>query len=411
MGVLVGAMKMRLAFVVTHPIPNQAPLYRRLAEHPEIDLTVFFASRWGLRPSYDRRFGRTLAWDVPLTDGYRHRFLCDMNLLRRPRMPIGLVNPALPWRLWRGRFDAVVVHGYATLPSLLAIVAAKLARTPVLLRVETPPRGRPWFVRLAKRTYLAGVFACADAFLYTGVRARAFCLSYGARPERLFRVPYAVENERFAAARGGREEAREALGIAADRCVALFCAKLMPLKRPLDVVRAAAKAGDPRLLLLVAGDGELSGAMTREAERLGVDMRPLGFVNQAALPRVYAASDLLVLASDTETWGLVVNEALAAGLPVLVTDTAGCAPDLVHEGENGRSFAPGDIDALATGLAELTADSALRRAWGERSREIARCYGFDTDVNGILAAVASIGPGRAWSRRRAGDRHVAGDEP
>ena len=116
-------MKTRLAFVVTHPIPNQVALYRQLAAHPDIDLTVFFGSRWGLRPSYDRQFGRVVAWDVPLTAGYRRRFQRDVNLLRWPRPPIGLLNPALPslvcflasgntrrCHIWKGRPFLVLLN-------------------------------------------------------------------------------------------------------------------------------------------------------------------------------------------------------------------------------------------------------------------------------------------------------------
>src|SRR5207253_7963753 len=130
----------------------------------------------------------------------------------------------------------------------------------------------------------------------------------------------------------------------------LFSGKLVDRKRPLDVIRAAARTAAPTTVV-VAGAGPLDAAIRQEAARLGVELTVLGFLNQTQLGRAYGIADCLALPSDrSETWGLVVNEALATGLPVVVSDAVGCAPDLVRDGETGAQFPVGDVAALARQL-------------------------------------------------------------
>jgi glycosyltransferase involved in cell wall biosynthesis len=143
--------------------------------------------------------------------------------------------------------------------------------------------------------------------------------------------------------------------------------RLVEMKRPLDLVEATARLPDKaRWLVAFAGAGPLAASIEARARALSVRVAMLGFVNQAELPRIYGASDLLGLPSSSgETWGLVVNEAMASGLPAVVSDAAGCAPDLIEEGRTGFAFPSGDLAALARALergAELRSDPGARAA-------------------------------------------------
>jgi glycosyltransferase involved in cell wall biosynthesis len=181
-------------------------------------------------------------------------------------------------------------------------------------------------------------------------------------PEPLIaRAPHCVDNEAFSAAAvrdrapARRADLRTAIGALDDDFVVLFAGKLTERKRPLDAVRAVATLGE-RAVLMVAGGGELVDAVREEARRLGVRLSWRGFLNQSELPSAFAAADAAIVPSAWETWGLIVNEALASGVPCVVTDHVAAAADLIVEHETGFVVPVGDIDGLAARL------EAIRRA-------------------------------------------------
>jgi len=198
-----------------------------------------------------------------------------------------------------------------------------------------------------------------------------------------------------------RAQVRERLGLADHTVVFASAAKLIERKRPFDLVDALAHVRRLGLAAhaLFIGDGELRGAIQQRAARAGVAdaVSIAGFVNQRELPAWYAAADALVLPSDSrETWGLVVNEAMASSLPVVVSDAAGCAADLVHHGENGYTYPCGDVRALSTHLAAIAAlDSDDRRLLGRRSLEIVADFGIDVTASATAAAVDLVCAGAA----------------
>jgi glycosyltransferase involved in cell wall biosynthesis len=382
----------RVALAATHPIQYQVPWFRALAARPEIDLEVGFA----LLPDAARQgvgFGVAFDWDLPLLDGYR-----SVELPRRGRRAElarfrGLRLRAPGRWLARG-FDAVVVTGWQSWALVQVALAAKRAGIPLLARGDS--RGgvrRPLAVRLAHRLLLR---LCAG-FLVVGTRNRAFYLGYGVAPERLFDCPQFVDNERFAraadAARPSRAELRARRGVPGDAACALFAGKLQPVKN-VDGLLAAlerARAAAPGLHLLVAGDGAERARLETLARERSLPVAFAGFVNQSAMPELYATADLLVLPSHAESWGLVVNEAMACGLPALVSDAAGCAPDLVSEA-TGWTFPAGDTDALAARLAEAAAAPAERSRRGAAARRlVSGRFSVERAVEGTLAALARVG--------------------
>ena len=158
------------------------------------------------------------------------------------------------------------------------------------------------------------------------------------------------------------------MGIAPDAFVPLFVGKLVPSKRPTNIVRAAARLGAGVSVVLV-GSGALEAEMRTLAAELGVDLKLVGFLNQTELGEAYAIADCLVLPSDyPETWGLVVNEALATGLPCVVSDAVGCAPDMIRDGESGYVYPLGNVEALAAALAKVRWRKAEGYDWRPHCR-------------------------------------------
>lgn len=387
-------MPKRLAILTTHPIQYQVPWFRVLYGIPDLETTVFYC----LLPDADQQgdgFGIGFEWDIPLLDGYTWRVL--RNRARHPSVTRfgGCDTPDVFAMVRRGRWNAVLVNGWVVASCLQALLACRLAGVPCFVRGESNAlRPRAWWKRLVHRGLVAQYAAC----LTIGQANDRFYKMSGVPETRRFRTPYGVDNARFMRAadalRPERAALRAAWGIPPQAFVPLFCGKLIDKKRPLDVIDAVARLGTGAHLL-VAGDGPLRGACEQRARDNGVTVTFTGFLNQSAIVKAYVASDTLVLPSDDgETWGLVVNEAMACGLPAVVSDRVGCHPDLILPGVTGGVFPMGDTVALGVWLARLRDDPAAATEMGRRACErVARGFGPEQVVKGVCDAL------RRWGRR------------
>lgn len=384
---------MKLAIAATHPVQYQVPWYRALSERDGVDLTVYFA----LLPSPEQQgtgFGRDFAWDVPLLDGYRWEAL--ENTAPKPSLRGFLASrtPRVGATLARARPEAVIVGGWNALPLLQALQACRRLGIPCLVRAESSGlvRRPPW-VRALHRRLLSRFDAC----LAIGRSNRKFYLRNGVPAERIFPVPYFVDNERFTAQAAAlmpeRASIRAGWRIAPEEICFLFAGKLVPKKRVLDFLAACgtARRSEPRIRALIVGTGEMESAARELAARQASGAVFAGFLNQSEISRAYVAADCIVLPSDYgETWGLVVNEAMVHGLPAIVSDRVGCGPDLVIDGETGRIFPFGNVDALARTLLEMSADGDARTGMGRRARTHVASYSAERAVEGTLQAVANV---------------------
>ncbi len=390
----------RLACLASHPIQYQAPLFRYIAGRPEIDLTVFFLSDLSAQTFVDRGFGVPIKWDVPVLGSYKYIFLPCLG----PRDDLSFWRPfvyGLRRHLRAGQFDALWVHGYFHQANLRAIFTARRLGIKVLLRGESHLKRPPMsFLKSSvKSRVLPWLFRHVDGFLAIGTLNREFYVHHGVPEERIIMMPYAVDNTFFrrgiAEARPFREKLREELDLEPGRPVILYASKFQKRKRPLDLLEAYIRLSpdgvkEPTPYLLFIGDGEERAALETRARALGwTSVKFLGFKNQTELPRYYDFCDVFVLPSDDEPWGLVVNEVMNAGKPVIVSDRVGCGPDLVRCGENGFVFPVGDVEALARCLREVTANPELCRSMGEASLRIISTWDFEADVRGLLQALES----------------------
>jgi glycosyltransferase involved in cell wall biosynthesis len=383
-----------LAILATHPIQNQVPLWQALAREGSIPLEVWYLSDHGTRPSFDREFGKRFSWDVETLSGYPHRFLngsenADVqNFLKaRVREPLR--------KLFRDRgVKAVWVQGWQVAAYWQAVWQAHDAGIPVWLRGDSNDLASvPFFKNIAKRLLLDQFFRRTDQFLYVGEANRRFYEAYGIRAEQLHPAPHCVDNERFAlqseSLRNDRNSIRSEWKVPDDAYCILFAGKFIPKKRPFDLIAAVRQCEQRQfnrpLHILFAGSGEL-GADLRKACHVVFDAehpemngrlnaprgsnRPrasfVGFLNQTEISKAYVAADCKVLPSDTrETWGLVINEALASGLPCIVSDACGCSEDLISPLNPGFRFPLGDIGAIVDALLLLSESpcpsSALRK--------------------------------------------------
>jgi glycosyltransferase involved in cell wall biosynthesis len=296
-----------------------------------------------------------------------------------------------------GSFDAVWVHGYANVNAWLSFVLTRLRGKAFLVRDDPVlQHTRSGWRRAVKYPILRAVFSQAGG-LYVGEQNRRYLLHYGMPEERLFPARHCVDNDFFQAKAaelaGRREPLRESLGVAGEDPVILFCGKFVEKKQPLRIIEAFGRFRNRRRgRLLMVGEGELRPAAQRLVARLGIpDVVFAGFLNQSEIVRAYAAADAFVLfSSHFETWGLVVNEAMNFGLPVVVSDKVGCADDLVHEGRNGYVVPHDDVDALASALEALFTSPEHARELGARSREIIDEYSVERCADGVVAACEAL---------------------
>ncbi len=381
----------RLALLVSNPIPYHVALYRALAVHSAIDLTVLYCSRLGISGQIDPEFDIPATWHPSLLNGYSHRFLHNVSPLSVPGRFFSLINPGIVSTLWGGGYDAVIIPGYACFSYLLGVLAAWVTKTPVLFRAETMlKRESPWSVktwgkRLLVRAILRGTSAC----LAIGTPSMAFYRAFGVPAGRIFWSPYGVDNEFFHREserwKACRAELKRSIGIAPETPVVLFCGKLVPRKRPADLLAAFCKLNRPAALVFV-GEGRQRAELERLASGRPDILFP-GFIGQQEIVRYYALADLFVLPSERETVALVVAEAMACGLPILLSDAVPSAADFVRPGENGFVFPVGNIGALSSYLERLLWDETLLCRMGQRSLSVIKDWSPQAAVAGILQAL------------------------
>jgi glycosyltransferase involved in cell wall biosynthesis len=400
---------MRIAYFLTHPIQYQSPLIRHLRAGG-VDVHVVYGNDATARAYFDKGFGQQLAWDVPLLDGYPSTVLNAEDPKGSSKEQGAHFERQISALLNQEHFDAVWVHGWAHPFTQAAWRQARSRKIPLMLRGETflgCVRGGK-LRRLAHRLVFSRKFREVSAFLSVGKLNRQLYQAYGVPESKIFQVPYVVDNaffqKRCREAAPNREKLRAALGLELGRPVILFCAKLIDVKDPGTLIRAVGKLVNPERqgnhiltnaatapVLLMVGDGELRPAL----EKLALEAAPglvkfLGFQNQTELPALYDLCDVFVLPSRFEPWGLVVNEVMNAGKPVIVSDQVGSGSDIVREGENGSIFPAGDVAGLTQILDRWCGDETAREQAGHQSLEIISKWGFDEVLVGLLKASQNV---------------------
>jgi glycosyltransferase involved in cell wall biosynthesis len=372
----------RVAAVFPEPTPYRAPLLDRVAASTEIDLTVIYAAgtvadrTWRVEPNHRAVFLRGLR--LPGAQRVLHH---DYP-----------VTPGVVGALMDARPDVVVVSGWSTFAAQAAITWCGIKDIPYLLVVESHDEGpRAGWRKTVKGTVVPPIVERAAGLLVTGTLARDSMIARGAHPERVRVFANTVDVEDFGEQADRladrRAEVRRTLEAEPEDVVVLSVARLAP-EKGLDVlVRAVAAADDPRLVLVVAGEGPERARLKELSGELSVRLTLAGDVDWERIVELYVAADVFALLSEREPWAVVVNEAAACGLPLVLSDRVGAAHDLLRDGENGALVRAGDVDAAAKSLRELAAAPELRRAQGARSRELARDWGYGPSVEGFLEAV------------------------
>ncbi len=388
---------MTLAVIETHPVQYHAPVYRAL-QSLGVPVTAIYGSDFSVAGYSDRGFGTHVAWDSDLLSGYSATFVGRVAT-GGPRSVEATTARGLGRALRQAAPTAVLLVGYSPRFYRDAFLVARRYGVPLLFRAETTDRAltRSPLKRLLRDTLLRGMYRSCAALLYIGQHSREHFLRLHVPEQRLFFSPYCVDTTPFVLGEAEREalrrQARAELGLPGDRLVLLFAGKLIAHKQPellLAAVRALPRSLRERVSVVFLGDGELRAELEQRAQESSpVPIRITGFRNQRKLSPYYHAADLLALPSKGETWGLVINEALHHGLPCVVSDAVGCAPDLIKPGVTGAVFACGDSAALAAALEDVFA-LAQQPETRERCRQKVANYTLEQAAAGLAAAYRMV---------------------
>jgi glycosyltransferase involved in cell wall biosynthesis len=375
-------VKRRVVILTEIIAPYRIPVFNALAAHPDLDLRVIFLSETdpGLRQ-----------WQV-----YRDEIRYSYEVLRSYRRRVGRFNILLT-RGMRAALDqsnpqVVVAGGYNYLAMWQAQRWARVRRVPFLLWSEsniTDTRRNFWWVEAAKRNFIRS----CQGYIVPGSSAAAYLKTFKVPEDKIFVAPNAVDTERFARAAetaGQDPGLRRRLGLP-PRYV-LFVGRLVRAKGVFDLLAAYATLPEEireAVSLVFAGDGPERQELARRSREIEPGRVVFtGFLQRDDLPAVYALGEAFVLPTHSDPWGLVVNEAMACGLPVVATRAAGCAADLVRDGENGYVVGEANGEELAQAMIRILTAAELRDRMGQRSRALSKSFTPEAWVQGAVRAVA-----------------------
>ena len=352
----------KVGIIATHPIQYFNELFSELSKKYEV--VVFYSHQQTSSDEIKTPFGLSFIWSGSLLDGYNYRFLENKAKNKNVSTFFGCNNPQIFREIADSEFDFFLVSGWHSLSYVQAILACKITRTPVYVRTDsTLDEPRSKLTRFLKILGYPLLLKIPTGFLFVGERSRAFLRHYRVKSNKLHFSPHSVGFKNFYPnKRASSYDPKNRSHI----WRILSVSALIKLKNIDDVIKACdevIKQGY-RVQLDIVGSGEMEDELRDLAAATECVVNFHSFKNQDELRDYYAKSDILVLASSSESWGLVVNEAMQCGVPALVSDSVGCAPDLIKK-DTGRIFRTGDISDLALQMvdlmnaADVTSDSVI----------------------------------------------------
>ena len=374
----------KLAIISTHPIQYNAPIFKLLSKRNYIHVKVFYTWENSKDGVFDKKFKQKITWDIPLLEGYEYQFVKNTSADQGTHHRKGIVNPTLIKEIEKWNANAILVFGWNFHSHFKAMRYFK-GKVPVLFRGDsTLLNEKPGFKTILRRLSLKFVYKFVDYALDVGINNKNYYLKHGLTEKQLIFAPHAIDNERFSLETNSVIEEvkkwKQELNLAADEIVFLYAGKFEKVKNLGLLIEASQKVKDSGCKFIFAGDGELKKELIEQATG-AENIVFLPFQNQSKMPYLYRLADVFVLPSKSETWGLAVNEAMACGKAVLVSDKVGCAVDLVEKGKNGYTFENNNLKSLVSCIAKFKHTNL--ESYGPNSQIIINEYNYITIVESI----------------------------
>ena len=343
-------LRYKVAIVAPTCFYYQAGLFRQLAAGAKLDLMGYFCSAEGIiARDVLEMYKVNEDWGVgeELLKGYQSRFL--KNFAPHPsylKWPLGLINIGIIKEIILSRPDVVVLMSWMNPTWWMALAVCAFFRIPFFYmtdaNVHIEPLRSKWKRRLKRMVLGRLLFKLSSGFLCAGTANNHFYRMYGVPENKLFPFAYSWGYDSLskisAELKPQRDDLRSEFGISEKSIVILYCGRLSTEKNLFHLVESYHQLDHDNKSLIFVGDGDLRQSLQNHVDQLGAEsVHVFGFQNRNQIAKFYAISDVLVLPSVRETWGIVVNEAMCFGLPVIVSRQVGAGIDLVVDGVNGYS--------------------------------------------------------------------------
>lgn len=382
---------MKFSAVISHPIQHFSPVFRELATRPGVEVRIFYICDHGLTETRDAGFGKTFAWDIPLTDGYDYEILNPGLDMGKASFSI-MDSPQLVDKLEKFRPDLIWLHGYGYRTCWRALRWANRHSHTVFFGDSELLHQRSLVKKIMKKLVLPRFFKRCDALLVSGENNQDYYRHYGVPDNKMYRTPMPVDLHRFDVEESQkhiwRKEIRNKFGIRDEELVILFSGKLQDYKRPVDLVEALSLTNLNNTHLLFIGDGPLKNDLENKAEELNLtkQVHLAGFVNQGDIPKYLSAGDIMAMTSEKEPYGLAITESLPFGLPIIASDKIGCVGEtsVARPNQNTLVYPVGVVKALSECINRLVENKSLRERFGQESKCIAPTQDVGVTADTIL---------------------------
>jgi len=377
-------MKQRLAIITEIIAPYRIPLFNALAEIPEIDLHVIFLGETDPNLREWRVYREEIRFSFEVLPSWRRR-IGKYNALLNARMGAALTH---------ARPVAILCGGYSYVSSWQALLWARKHRVAFLLWSESNRQDQRRYLPAVEWLKKQFLHRC-DGFVVPGQSAFKYVNAQKIRNQPIFVAPNAVDNRLFSNAaefaRNNADRLRQELNL--PQHYFLFVGRLVREKGVYELLSAYTSL-NPDLRrqfgLVFVGDGPCRRQLQELAHNFSGRAAGIvfgGFVQREQLGAYYGLAEVLVLPTHTDTWGMAVNEAMACGLPLIVSEAAGCASDLVQEDGNGVLVKPRDVSGLASAMSRMGCDAHVRRRLGQNSARRILDYSPDAWAKSVARAI------------------------
>jgi glycosyltransferase involved in cell wall biosynthesis len=386
----------KLAIISTHPIQYNAPFFKLLTKKGKIEIKVFYTwsqSEDGIK--FDPGFGKEIQWDVPLLDGYDYSFVNNISTTPGSHHYKGIDNPTLLNEIQNWGASAALVYGWS-FKSHFKAMRFFYGKIPVLFRGDsTLLDEKPGVKKILRTFFLKYVYSKIDVAMYAGIANKNYFKAHGLKENELFFMPHAIENNRFQENELTKKKAfelRNKLNIPTDALVFLFAGKLESKKQPDFLVKAFLNISEKNTYLIIAGNGKMEKSLKNDFEKYE-SIKFIEFQNQQQMPSLYAVCDVFVLPSKgpNETWGLAINEAMAAGKAIIASDACGASYDIVQNNVNGFVFKKNDFVMLQTYLRFFSQNRNSVKSMGDASLQIIQEYSYEKDCIALEETLIKLG--------------------
>lgn len=375
-------MRKKILYLLSHPIQYQSPLIESISKDKLIDLEVIYYSDYSIRKYFDKEFGKKIRFDVPLLKGYKYSYIFkkhNKNLFLFLIKIILIFKKKKPNFLW--------IHGYDTFYKIITIFLAKFFNCKVLLRGESNllKNNKINLYVFTRKIFFYFLDFFVNTYMAIGKKNKEFYEKF-VDANKISLFPYVVNNNFFKKrilSKKSKIKLLKKLNIKKKSIVFIYTGKIIKKKNLHFLLEAFSNVINKyrNIYLLIVGDGEERSFLQKKFNNYSESIKFLGFVNQKEISNFYSISNIFVMPSNYEPWGLSVNEAMIFKNALLLSSNIGSAYDLLKNNKNGYFFKNNCSRNLEKGIIKLISNKTRLTRMQEESKKIISKWSINYSKN------------------------------